>query len=65
MRIADLNSSRDKCPPGWIKNSGYNSLCTGGSAAGCYFAHFTTDGTTSFALFSTNGFHSFVVSLIQ
>ncbi|XP_065903432.1 uncharacterized protein [Dysidea avara] len=46
MRIADLNSSRDNCPPGWIKNSGYNSLCTGGSAAGCYSAHFTTDGTS-------------------
>ncbi|XP_065901870.1 uncharacterized protein [Dysidea avara] len=45
MRIADLNSSRDNCPPGWINNQGYNSLCTGGSAAGCYSAHFTTDGT--------------------
>ena len=45
MRIADLDTKRDNCPPGWIKNSGYNSLCTGGSAAGCYSAHFTTDGT--------------------
>ena len=65
MRIADLNSSRDNCSSGWIKNSGYNSLCTGGSAAGCYFAHFTTDGTTLFTLFSTNSFYSFVVPLIQ
>ena len=46
MRIADLDTTRDKCPPGWIKNSGYNSLCTEGSAADCYSTHFTTDGTS-------------------
>ena len=45
MRIADLNTSTDNCPPGWIKNRHYRFLCTGGSAAGCYSAHFTTDGT--------------------
>ena len=45
MRIADLNSSRDSCPTGWIK-IGYNILCTGGLAAGCYSAHFTTLGTS-------------------
>ena len=46
MRIADLDTSRDNCPPGWNKNLNHNSLCTGGSAAGCYSAHFTTDGTS-------------------
>ena len=49
MRIADLNSTRDNCPPGWTKNLNHNSLCTGGSAAGCYSAHFTTLGSTSFS----------------
>jgi len=45
MRIADINATRDNCPPGWNKHHDHNSMCTGGSAAGCYSAHFTTDGT--------------------
>ena len=45
MKIADLNTSRDNCLPGWTKNRDLKFLCTGGSAAGCYSAHFTTDGT--------------------
>ena len=41
MRIADIDTSRgDICPNGW--NSYNNSYCTGGSAAGCYSAHFST-----------------------
>ena len=31
MRIANLNTNKDDhCPSGWVKNSRYNSLCTGG-----------------------------------
>ena len=46
MRIANLDTSKNNCPAGWLKNLNHNSLCTGGSAAGCYSAHFTTDGTS-------------------
>jgi len=45
MRIANLDTKKNNCPAGWIKNHNQNSLCTGGSAADCYSAHFTTDGT--------------------
>ena len=31
MRIADLNSSRDNCPPGWINNQGYQGRIQGGA----------------------------------
>ena len=41
MRIADIKKG-DTCPSGW-KN--YSSYCTGGLAAGCYSAHFSTDST--------------------
>ena len=44
MRIADIDTSRgDTCPSGW---NGYKSYCTGGSAAGCYSAHFSTNSTS-------------------
>ena len=44
MRIADIDTSRgDTCPSGW---NSYNSYCTGGSAAGCYSAHFSTNFTS-------------------
>ena len=44
MRIADIDTSRgDICPSGW---NNYNSYCTGGSAAGCYSAHFSTNSTS-------------------
>ena len=39
MRIADLNKG-DTCPNEWTT---YSYYCTGGSAAGCYSAHFSTD----------------------
>ena len=42
MRIADINKG-DTCPSGWTK---YNSYCTGGSAAGCYSAHFSVNFTS-------------------
>ena len=42
MRIADINKG-DTCPSGWTR---YNSYCTGGSAAGCYSAHFSTNSTS-------------------
>ena len=45
MKIADLNTSRDSCPSGWTKNHDLKFLCTGGSAAGCFSAYFTTAGT--------------------
>jgi len=45
MKIADLNTNRDNCPPGWTKKRDLKFLCTGGSAAGCYSTHFTTAGT--------------------
>ena len=44
MRIADIDTSRgDICPSGWNKYN--NSYCTGGSAAGCYSAKFSTNST--------------------
>ena len=44
MRIADIDTSRgNTCPSGW---SSYNSNCTGGSAAGCYSVHFSTNSTS-------------------
>ena len=44
MRIADIDTSRgDTCPSGW---NSYNSYCTGGSAAGCYSAYFSTNSTS-------------------
>ena len=42
MRIADVKQG-DTCPTGW---SNYSSYCTGGSAAGCYSAHFSTNFTS-------------------
>ena len=43
MRIADIKKG-DTCPSGWTR---YNSnYCTGGSAAGCYSAHFLTSSTS-------------------
>ena len=43
MRIADTDTSRgDICPSGWTN---HNFYCTGGSAAGCYSAHFPTNST--------------------
>ena len=45
MRIADTDTSRgDTCPSGW--NSYNNSYCTGGSSAGCYSVHFSTNSTS-------------------
>ena len=41
MRVTDI-SKGDTYPSRWI---GYNSYCTGGSAAGCYSTHFSTDST--------------------
>ena len=44
MRLADINTKRgDTCPSGWRR---YKSYCTGGSAAGCYSAHFSTNSTS-------------------
>ena len=44
-RIADIDTSRgDTCPIGWNRYN--NSYCTGGSAAGCYSAHFSTNSTS-------------------
>ena len=44
MRIADINTKRgDTCPSGWKR---YKSYCIGGSAAGCYSAHFLTNSTS-------------------
>ena len=44
MRIADIDTSRgDTCPSGW---NSYNSYCRGGSAAGCYSVHFSTNSTS-------------------
>ena len=44
MRIADIDTSRgDTCPSRW---NSYNSYCTGGSEAGCYSAHFSTNSTS-------------------
>ena len=43
MRIADIDTSRgDTCPSGW---NSYKSYCRGGSAVGCYSAHFLTNST--------------------
>ena len=42
MRIADIKKE-DPCPSGWARYK--NSYCTGGSAAGCYSAHFSTNST--------------------
>ena len=39
MRIADINKG-DTCPSGWTS---YKSYCTGGSTAGCYSVHFSTN----------------------
>ena len=45
MRIADIDTSRgDTCPSGWTSYD--NSYCTGGSIAGCYSAHFSTNSTS-------------------
>ena len=44
MRLADINTNRgDTCPSGWTN---YKSYCTGGSAAGCYSANFSTNSTS-------------------
>ena len=44
MRLADINTNRgDTCPSGWTR---YKSYCTGGSAAGCYSANFSTNSTS-------------------
>ena len=44
MRLADINTKRgDTCPSGWARN---NSYCIGGSAAGCYSAHFSINSTS-------------------
>ena len=42
MRVVNINKG-DACPSGWTK---YNSYCTGGSAAGCYSAIFSTNSTS-------------------
>ena len=42
MRIADVNKG-DTCPGGWTR---YRSYCIGGSAAGYYSAHFSTNSTS-------------------
>ena len=42
MRIADYKTG-DACPGGWTS---YGSYCRGGSAAGCYSAHFPTNSTS-------------------
>ena len=43
MRIADIKKG-DTCPNGWTRR--YNkSYCTGGSAAGCHSAYFSTNST--------------------
>ena len=42
MRIADVKSG-DTCPKGW---SSYDCYCTGGPAAGCYSANFSTNSTS-------------------
>ena len=45
MRITNINTKGgDTCPSGWTKYN--NSYCTGGSAAGCYSAHFSTNSTS-------------------
>ena len=44
MKIADIDTSRgDTCPSGWYSYN--NSYCTGGSSAGCYSVHFSTNCT--------------------
>ena len=42
MRIANINKG-NTCPSGWTR---YSSYCTGGSAAGCYSAIFSTNSTS-------------------
>ena len=45
MRIADIDTSRgDTCPSRWTSYN--NSYCTGGSSAGCHYAHFLTNSTS-------------------
>jgi len=41
MRVADLDTSRNNCPPGWTKNRDYKFFCTGGlgPTGGCHSAH--------------------------
>ena len=42
MRVTQLDTANgDTCPDGWVNNPDYNSLCTGGDAAGCYSANFS------------------------
>ena len=42
MRVTQLDTANgDTCPDGWVNNVNYNSLCTGGDAAGCYSANFS------------------------
>ena len=42
MRVIQLDTANgDTCPDGWVNNPDYNSLCTGGDAAGCYSANFS------------------------
>ena len=44
MKIADTDTTKMvTCPSGWTN---YTSYCTGGSAAGCYSAHFVTDSVS-------------------
>ena len=44
MRLADINTKKGvTCPSGWRS---YKSYCTGGSAAGCHSAHFSTNSTS-------------------
>jgi len=44
MRIVDIDTSRgDTCPSGWTS---YKSYCTGGQAAGCHSAQFSTNSTS-------------------
>ena len=44
MKIADTDTTKTvTCPSGWTN---YTSYRTGGSAAGCYSAHFVTDSVS-------------------
>ena len=46
MRIADIKRG-DTCPSGWTNYIyEYNPYCTGGPAAGCYSAYFSTNSTS-------------------
>ena len=43
MKIADIKKG-DTCPSGWTRR--YTSYCSGGAAAGCYSARFSTNSTS-------------------